>query len=266
MVGFVLFASLLDAACTKEQKTRLILNDVSQEEIDKLCGTSNDNNQKGNVIIINNNDNNNNNNNNNNNIAQNPYMNPYGMTKTGIEIRIGSVFGSGSASLYKNDRIINDTIDTKMSATKFQFGFTTETNDKYSYLYIGYQATDTTYTYTYTDGFGSHSREISRKATLFLFGAESAYGSEKLKFVFGGEFGFGKEKTNWENDYKVFAAEPYLGLRVDFTESISLNAKIGYRAEVMSANIEDSYSSYRTYNYRLYDFGIISGVSVGFKF
>jgi len=248
LMGLLVIASMeLNASCTKEQKTKLIMNDVSEDEIAKLCGA--DSAAAGNTIIINNN----NNNNNNNNAGNNPYANnPYDV-KSGIEIRVGTVFGSGTGSAYRDDIVISEDVDTEMSGMKFQLGMTTERNNMYSYIYVGYQSTNEKY------GTGTE-----KEATLFLFGAESASGGEKLKFVFGGEFGFGSQVLNDTTDFGVFTAEPFIGLRVDFTEALSLNAKIGYRAKVMSADLDDGYGS--TANLQIFDFGLISGVNVGFKF
>jgi len=246
LLAAVLVSANLSADCSKEQKTRLIMNEVSQAEIDKICNPNKSSDQ-GNVIIINNNNNNNNNNQASN---DNPYANNPSIAKSALEVRVGAIFGNGTATYVYNGSASSIEDETATVGYKVQVGMSTVKNNMYSYLFIGYQTTETL--------FGTSS--VPTEGTAFLFGGESASGGESLKFVFGGEFGLGSELTPSGGEYDVFIAEPYIGLRYNMTKSLSLNAKVGYRAKVMSG--EDNYSN----TYEVYDFGIVSGVTLGFAF
>lgn len=236
LVAIPLLSVYLSAQCTEEQRSRMIMNNVSDYEIQRQCG-------------------------NDYSAQQDTYgaqADIYGVqnntsARSGIELRFGFVSGSGSASWDEDDSTtIFENHDSTDTGIKMQIGYKTVKNSSSStYSYIGYQST----TYE-VDGFSVLGSEAD--STMFIIGSESMIGSSPLKFVYGGEFGFVTISYTGV-DLTGLSAEPYIGARFEIGNNLNLNAKIGYRAIMANGD-------YNGYDEQIFDFGLISGFSVGYTF
>ena len=145
------------------------------------------------------------------------------------EVRVGTTFGSGILSLTLDGYSIGS-ISGDYSGKKIQLGTVVKENDSETFVYLGYE----TAAYTTDD----ISKDISSSV---LFGAEGHIG-DKLKFVYGGEFGIGSYDVDGISlKFSTLSAEPFIGLRYDFKNRVSINSRLGFKAVSLSNEDYEGY-------------------------
>jgi hypothetical protein len=200
------------------------MNNVSQSEIKRMCDTDK------------------------NTQEQSQDSDALNKSEDGYEIRIGRVAGIGKGTVFVDDKTYADNLETKTNGIQLQVGIL----KKDTYIYTGFQATED------VEGKGDGEGDVR----VLLLGIESLSRS-KFSYVYGGEIGFGTQSYANGDGYGVFAVEPYVGVRYNITNHVNLNAKLGYRVKMMSAEAETSYG---TSTVEIYDMGVASAFSIGYLF
>ena len=149
----------------------------------------------------------------------------------GLELRAN--YGIASGSQKTNFEVTNshgslihsETITSDLSSAGYSFlvgyGLESPENGRSGFLYLGFEKQKWT-----------NENDSTNDYTSFLLGAESGVGTKHLKFVYGGEFGIGTIDTDSStvNSLSTYTAEPFIGLRMTFVDSLSINLRVGAKA------------------------------------